>query len=296
MSPILINTKVLKEEEIVSLKDEVLEIISEIDRRPKLVIVKATDDKACEAYIKNKVRFGEEVGIEVEVVEIPYGTSEQDVLIEIMALVSDENVDSVILQLPVYKYLDKDYLISAIPPEKDGDCFSIENLGRVLQGNGDILPCTPAGVLDILDNHLVKLEGSRVTIIGRSTHVGMSLGLLLTQKGAVTRITHSKSPSLEEDIRGADIVISCVGKKNLILPEWMKKGSVLLGVGIVFEDGKQYTDYDVDRMLSESKCSLVGDRVNCTGVTTVMNLIKNTIKLCKKNNSIIKKESNEENR
>ena len=295
MTPILINAKALKEEEIVSLKDEVFEIISEIGRRPKLVIVKATDDKACEAYIRNKVRFGEEVGIEVEVVEIPYGTPELEVAVELMAIVSDEDVDSVILQLPVYKYLDKDYLISTILPEKDGDCFSVENLGRVLQGDGDILPCTPAGVIDILDHHSVKLEGSRVTIIGRSTHVGMSLGVLLTQRGAVTRVTHSKSPSLEEDIRDADIVVSCVGKLDLVKPEWMKKGSVILGVGINFVDGKQYTDYDVDDMIMFSDCSLVGDRVNCTGTATVMNLIKNTIKLCKKNNNI-GENNDEENR
>ena len=295
MSAILINAKALKEEEIVSLKDEVFEIISEIGRRPKLVIVKATDDKACEAYIRNKVRFGEEVGIEVEVVEIPYGTPELEVAVELMAIVSDEDVDSVILQLPVYKYLDKDYLISTILPEKDGDCFSVENLGRVLQGDGDILPCTPAGVIDILDHHSVKLEGSRVTIIGRSTHVGMSLGVLLTQRGAITRVTHSKSPSLEEDIRGADIVVSCVGKLDLVKAEWMKKGSVILGVGINFVDGKQYTDYDVNDMLIYSDCSLVGDRVNCTGTATVMNLIKNTIKLCKKNNDI-GENNDEENR
>ena len=295
MTPILINAKALKEEEIVSLKDEVYEIISEIGRKPKLVIVKATDDKACEAYIRNKVRFGEEVGIEVEVVEIPYGTPELEVAVELMAIVSDESVDSVILQLPVYKYLDKDYLMSTILPEKDGDCFSVENLGRVLQGDGDILPCTPAGVIDILDHHSVKLEGSRVTIIGRSTHVGMSLGVLLTQRGAITRVTHSKSPSLEEDIRGADIVVSCVGKLDLVKAEWMKKGSVILGVGINFVDGKQHTDYDVNDMLIYSDCSLVGDRVNCTGTATVMNLIKNTIKLCKKNNNV-GEYKNEENR
>lgn len=295
MLPILINARALKEQEIVSMTEEVTKIESKIGRKPKLVIVKATDDKACEAYIRNKIRFGEEVGIDVEVVEIPYGTSEQEVAGEIMEVVTDKDVDSVILQLPIYEYLDKDFLISLILPHKDGDCFSVENLGKVLQGNADVLPCTPAGVIDILKHHSVKIEGARVTIVGRSTHVGMSLGVLLTQMGAVTRITHSKSPSLEEDVVDADIVISCVGKQDLIKPWWMKKGSVILGVGIDFVDGKQYTDYSIEDMLAYSECSLVGDRIACTGTATVMNLIKNTIKLCKKRYGIGESD-NEENR
>lgn len=286
MLPILINAKALKENEIVSLQNEVTEIIDKIGRRPKLVIVKATDDKACEAYIRNKVKFSIEVGMNVEVVEVSSETSNQEVSNMLRSIVEDDNVDSVILQLPIYKHLDKDSLMSIIPSEKDADCFSIENLGRVLQGKGDILPCTPAGVIDILKHHSVEIEGARATIIGRSTHVGMSLGVLLTQMGAVTRITHSKSPSLYEDVKDADIVISCVGKKDLIKPSWMKKRSVLLGVGIDFIEGKQYTDYDIDKMITDSDCSLVGDRINCTGTATVINLIKNTIKLCKKNNNI----------
>lgn len=286
MSAILINAKGLKEENIVTLKEEVEFIKEEIKRVPKLVIFKATDDKSCEAYIRNKKKFGEEVGIEVEVIEFPYGTSEMDIGAEIIDTITEETVDSVILQLPIYDYLDKEILTSLILQHKDGDCFSKENLGKVIQGKGEILPCTPQGVIDILKYHSVKIEGSRVTVVGRSTHVGMSLGVLLTQMGAVTTITHSKSPSLEEDVRNADIVISCVGKRNLIKPEWMKKGSVILGVGIVVDDGKQYTDYEVEDMLNKSECSLVGDRINCTGLATVMSLIKNTINLCKLNHDM----------
>lgn len=286
MSAILINAKGLKEENIVTLREEVELIKKKIKRVPKLVIFKATDDKGCEAYIRNKKKFGEEVGIEVEVIDFPYGTSEMDIGAEIIDTITEETVDSVILQLPIYDYLDKEILTSLILQHKDGDCFSKENLGKVIQGKGEILPCTPQGVIDILKYHSVKIEGSRVTVVGRSTHVGMSLGVLLTQMGAVTTITHSKSPSLEEDVRNADIVISCVGKRNLIKPEWMKKGSVILGVGIVVEDGKQYTDYDVEDMLNKSECSLVGDRLNCTGLATVMSLIKNTINLCKINHNM----------
>lgn len=280
MSPILINAKGMKEEMIQSLKDEVVEIKEAIGRAPILGIVKATDDLACKAYVRNKCKFGEEVGVDVEVIEIPYGTPIDELQRTLRKL--SQEVDAVILQDPVYGYLDdKEYLLKAISPSRDGDCFRHVNLGKLLQGYPVVSPCTPQGVIDLLNYHSVDVEGKRVTVVGRSTTVGLSLSVMLTQMGAVVTTTHSKTPSLEEDVRGADIVVSCVGKMDLIQPEWMKKGSVLLGVGITFKDGKQYTDYDVDRMILESQCSLVGDRVNTTGTATVLNLIKNTIKLCK---------------
>lgn len=283
MKPILINAKAMIEEDIVSLKEDVVQIREKIGRVPKLVIVKATDDKACQAYVRNKQRLGRDrVGIDVELIEIPYGTPIDEVREILSNLSFDEEVDAVILQEPVYNYLnDKEFLLQGISPYCDADCFRVENLGLLLNNTPSVTPCTPQGVIDILKYHRVEIEGKRVTVVGRSTNVGLSLSVMLTQMGAVVTETHSKTDSLEQDVKNADIVVSCVGKQNLIQPKWMKKGSVLLGVGISFVDGKQYTDYDVDRMLEESNCSLVGDRVNTTGSATVLSLIKNTIKMCK---------------
>lgn len=287
MLPIVINAKTMKEDVIQTLAQEVVTIGKSIGRKPKLVIVKATDDKTCEAYIRNKVKSGAEVGVEVEVIDVSYGTAQDEMEQMMKELSEDSEVDSIILQLPIFNYLDSEALIELVPETKDADCFSIGNLGRVLQGDSNgVTPCTPQGVLDILNYHKVKIEGSRVTVIGRSTHVGLSLSAMLTQLGAVVTVTHSKTPDLKEDMVNADIIISCVGKLDLIQSDWMKKGSVLLGVGINFIDGKQYTDYNVDKMVNESSCSLVGDRVNCTGTATVLNLIKNTVKLCKRRNEI----------
>lgn len=282
MSPILINAKVLKEEDIVSIREEASIIEKELGRKPKLVIIKATDDLACQAYVRNKVMIGREVGIEVEVINIPYGTDIEDFEYKVDCITLEGTTDAVIIQEPVYPYLyDKKKIERLIHTFKDGDCFKNTNLGKVLNGNPIVSPCTPQGVIDILNHHLVKVEGKRVTVVGRSTNVGLSLSIMLTQMGAIVTTTHSKTPSLEEDVRNADIVISCVGKRNLIQPEWMKKDSVIIGVGIDFVDGKQYTDYNVNEMLTKSKCSLVGDRVNCTGTATVLNLMKNTVKLCR---------------
>lgn len=281
--PVVINAKEMKAEEVVTLQNEVKIIKEKIGRVPKLVIVKATDDLACQAYVRNKIRVGkEDVGIDVEVVEVPYGTPIDEVRQTLADLSFDELVDAIIMQEPVYNYLnDKEFLLQGISPYCDGDCFRLENLGKLINGSPYVTPCTPQGVIDILKYHKVEIQGKRVTVIGRSVYVGLSLSVMLTQMGAVVTTTHSKTPSLEEDIRNADIVISCVGRENLIQPEWMKRGSVLLGVGITFRDGKQYTDYDVDAMREKSHCLLIGDRVNTTGTATVLNLIKNTIKMCK---------------
>lgn len=286
MKGIVIDAKSLREKEIENLKKEVDKLRETIYRRPKLVIVKATNDLACEAYIRNKVRFGLTVGLEVEVLEFSKECTQEEVKKDLEKLARDKKVDGIILQLPIYNHLDKETLISIIPSSKDADCFSVENLGKIFQGNADILPCTPSGVIDILEHHLVEIEGKNITIIGRGIHTSLTLATILTQKGGIVTVTHSKSKDLEKDISNADIIISCVGKKNLIKPHWIKKNSVILGVGIIFEEGKQYTDYDVKEMIKYSNCSLVGDRVNCTGVATVINLIKNTIKLCKINNKM----------
>lgn len=281
--PMIINAKEMKAEEVITLQNEVKIIKEKIGRVPKLVIVKATDDLACQAYVRNKKRLGEEVGLDVEVVEVLYGTSIDEVRQTLSDLSFDENVDAIIMQEPVYSYLnDREFLLQGISPYCDGDCFREENLGKLLNGNPHVTPCTPQGVIDILNYHGVSIEGKRITVIGRSVNVGLSLSLMLTQLGGVVTVTHSKTPDLQTDVKNADIVVSCVGRENLIQPEWMKRGAVLLGVGISFRDGKQYTDYDVEAMKNESKCLLIGDRVNTTGTATVLNLIKNTVKMCKK--------------
>lgn len=281
MTPIVINAKNFKKEEIELMKKEVEEIKEIKNRPPKLTIIKATNDKACECYIRNKIKIGQETGIEVEVLEFPKEVSKNEFETSIRKVGQDPFVDSIIVQEPIYEHLNGINISSLIPSSKDGDGFSIRNLGAMLSNSAVALPCTPIGVINLLKNHCVEIEGSKVTVIGRSVNVGLSLSIILTQLGAVVTTTHSKSKDLEQDIQNADIVISCVGKRNLIKPEWMKKGSILLGVGIIYENGKQYTDYEVEEMVSKSECSLVGDRVNCTGTATVLSLMRNTIKLAK---------------
>lgn len=276
MNTILINSKVLKENKVAELK----QCVDSMDRKPKLVIISASDDKASENYIRNKVKIGAEIGIDVEVLKEERTITTGELAWTINELNMDNNVDAIILQLPVYRHLDSESLIQSIHPSKDADCFSSKLLGELLQGTGNIKPCTPQGVLNLLEQHKVEIVGKDVVVIGRSTHVGLSLSILLTQKGATVTTCHSKTVNLKDKISNADIVISCVGSMELINPTWMKANSVLIGVGIsVDENFKQQTDYNVDAMLEFSKCSMVGDRLNTTGTATVLALMENVVKL-----------------
>ena len=278
MKPILINAKNFKETKVMELKDK----ISKLDKKPQLVILSASDDKASENYIRNKMKIGAEVGITVLVVKADERVTTEDMLETIHKLNQDPNTDAIILQLPIYKHLDKEALIKAISPCKDADCFSSVKLGDVIQGKALVNPCTPNGVINLLDYHAVDVAGKDVVVIGRSVHVGLSLSVMLIQRGATVTTCNSKTKDLSEKIKQADIVISCVGSMGLIDPRWMKKDSVLIGVGItVDENYKQQTDYDVNSMLEFSECSMVGDRVNTTGTATVLALIENVVMLCK---------------
>ena len=278
MKPILINAKNFKETKVMELKDK----ISKLDIKPQLVILSASDDKASENYIRNKMKIGAEVGITVLVVKADERVTTEDMLETIHKLNQDPNTDAIILQLPIYKHLDKEALIKAISPCKDADCFSSVKLGDVIQGKALVNPCTPNGVINLLDYHAVDVAGKDVVVIGRSVHVGLSLSVMLIQRGATVTTCNSKTKDLSEKIKQADIVISCVGSMGLIDPRWMKKDSVLIGVGItVDENYKQQTDYDVNSMLGFSECSMVGDRVNTTGTATVLSLMENVVELAR---------------
>lgn len=280
MKTLIIDAKAIKEKEIVRLSEEVNYIKETIEREPHLVIINASDDKGSKFYIKNKIAIGKEMGIKVTLKEFDESVTQLDLEQLLFHLNQDEEVDAIILQLPIYDHLDSKSLIELIHPSKDADCFSKEKLGEMIQGNRNILPCTPKGVIKLLDEHMVEIEGKDVVVIGRSTHVGQSLGLLLTQMGATVNICHSKTRDLKANTINADIVISCVGNQ-IITSDMLKEDSVLIGVGIVIKDGKQHTDYDIDEIKNSGKCSLCSNRINSTGTMTVLSLCENTINLCK---------------
>lgn len=283
MKTLTIDAKAIREKEMTRLQEEVKQIQSGIGRVPKLVILNASDDLGSKHYIKNKIKTGEEIGIEVEVISFDSTITQRDIERTVFDLNQNADIDGLIVQLPLYNHLDPKPIIEYISPEIDADCFTSYRLGEMMQGNANILPCTPAGVIKLLDEHMVQIEGKNIVVIGRSTHVGLSLSSLLTQRGATVTTCHSKTKDLPLRLVDADIVVSCVGKQ-IIKPYMLKPGSVLIGVGIVVKEGKQHTDYDVDEIVDSGICSLVSNRINSCGTMTVASLIDNTIKLCKEKN------------
>ena len=249
-------------------------------RKPKVVILVASDDKASEVYVKNKVKMGEKCGVEVEVIKFGLFVNNLELEHEIKELNDNTNVDGVILQLPVYEHLDSDYLIDQICPYKDVD--GLTSYSKALHENDKLkkLPCTPLGVMNLLTLEGVTISGKNVVVIGKGLTAGAPMATLFRNKDATVTICHAKTSraDLEFYVRHADIVISCVGKPNIVDAEWLKEGSVIIGVGFTYdENGKQQLDFDVDKVVELGKAKLVSQRTNCTGKATVISLMYNTV-------------------
>ena len=273
------------EENIVSLIDEVKIIKEKIGRKPKFVIVNASDNEANSRYIKGKIKEGEKAGLDVEVIKFERNCTNNDVL-SIINL-CNRSKTPVILQLPTFEHLDSKKLIDEIKHNVDADGFSREWIGEVNLGNDKLVaPATPKGVINILEYHKVELEGKNVLVIGKSNHVGKPLCSMLMNRGATVINANSKTKDLTSLVKISDVIISCVGKPNLINPKDVKEDSVLIGVGFTYIDRKQVLDFDVDQIVRMNKARLVSNRINCTGKATINSLISNVVYLYKLNYEI----------
>ena len=273
------------EENIVSLIDEVKIIKEKIGRKPKFVIINASDNEANSRYIKGKIKEGEKAGLDIVVIKLERNCTEKDVL-NVINICNNTNTP-VILQLPTFEHLDSNKLINEIKHNVDADGFSREWIGEVNLGNDKLVaPATPKGVINILEYHKVELEGKNVLVIGKSNHVGKPLCSMLMNRGATVINANSKTKDLSSLVKISDVIISCVGKPNLINPEDVKEDSVLIGVGFTYIDRKQVLDFDVDQIVRMNKARLVSNRINCTGKATINSLISNVVYLYKLNYEI----------
>ena len=273
------------EENIVSLIDEVKIIKEKIGRKPKFVIINASDNEANSRYIKGKIKEGEKAGLDIVVIKLERNCTEKDVL-NVINICNNTNTP-VILQLPTFEHLDSKKLIDEIKYNVDADGFSREWIGEVNLGNDKLVaPATPKGVINILEYHKVELEGKNVLVIGKSNHVGKPLCSMLMNRGATVINANSKTNDLSSLVKISDVIISCVGKPNLINPKDVKEDSVLIGVGFTYIDRKQVLDFDVDQIVRMNKARLVSNRINCTGKATINSLISNVVYLYKLNYEI----------
>ena len=217
-------------------------------RMPKVVILMASDDKPSERYVSNKIKMAEKFNIEAELVKFNENVTNKDLEEIINELNNDESVDGVILQLPVYKHLDAKHLINQICPYKDVDGLTFINAGRLVQGMPSLVPCTPKGIIDLLDEYKIKLEGSQVVVIGRSVLVGKPMANLLTNRNASVTICHSKTKDIKLYTKNADIIIVAVGKQGFLKEDMVKDGAVVIDVGINRINGKLQGDVNYENV------------------------------------------------
>lgn len=215
--------------------------------RPGLAVILAGDDAASRVYVRNKVLASEQTGVRSELCEFPSSVAESELLDRVAALNADAAVHGILVQLPLPKQVDAARILQAVSPAKDVDGFHAANLGALLAGNPAVVPCTPAGVMRLLEHAGVPLAGRQAVVIGRSSIVGKPLALLLLQRDATVTICHSKTKNIESMTRQADILVAAVGSAKLVGRAMVKPGACVIDVGVNrLADGSLAGDVDFD--------------------------------------------------
>ena len=272
----IIDGKKIAETILENLKSQV-ENLKKSGVFPSLAVILVGGDPASKTYVKNKKTACEKIGISEKEFIFPENTAEKEITELIEKLNGDKTVSGILVQLPLPPHLDSKRIIEKIDPLKDVDAFTKINKGELMGGNAKLLPCTPAGILELFSHEKINLEGKSCAVIGRSDIVGKPIALLLLQNNATVTICHSKTKNLKEICKNADIIVSAVGKPKLISREMVKKGVVIIDVGINRdENGKLCGDVDYNEV--ESVCSYITPVPGGVGPMTVAMLIKNTVK------------------
>jgi len=245
------------------IEDEVAGDITRLGFSPGLVAVRVGNDPASEIYVRNKAKKARELGLQGTELVFAESLSERELLDEVARLNADNNVDGILVQLPLPKHIDARKVIDAIDPAKDVDGFHPANVGRLHQGRDTLVPCTPAGVMRLIDSTGAKIEGAHAVVIGRSDIVGKPMGALLLQKNATVTIAHSRTRDLGAITRQADILVAAVGKPILVSGEMIKPGAVVIDVGMNRVDASFASriahDEEKSRLLAKNGTVLLGD-------------------------------------
>jgi methylenetetrahydrofolate dehydrogenase (NADP+)/methenyltetrahydrofolate cyclohydrolase len=245
--------------------------------RPCLVVIQVGDDPASSVYVRNKVKACEEAGIVSEHRRLPADSREQDLLQNIDALNQNPQVHGILVQLPLPKHLDAAKLIDRIDPNKDVDGFHPINSGALFSGQPRLVPCTPAGVMVLLEHTKVALRGAEAVIVGASNIVGKPQAMLLLAAGATVTLCNSKTKDLQAHCQRADILVAALGKPGFIRAEMVKPGAVVIDVGINrLESGKLSGDVDFEG--ASAKASWITPVPGGVGPMTIAMLLANTLK------------------
>ena len=279
----LINGKEIAAQVKADIAKEV-EKLAEFGVTPGLAVIIVGDDPASKIYVNNKKKACEEVGFYSEVFELPAKTSQKELLELIDSLNKRFDIDGILVQLPLPKHLNEKAIVGAISPKKDVDAFSPFNVGRIMIGEYRFLPCTPAGVMELIRSTGIEVSGKNCVVIGRSNIVGKPMAMLLLHENGTVTICHSKTENLTEICSKADILVAAVGKPKFVTADMVKEGAVVIDVGMNRdEDGKLCGDVDFDNV--EPKASFITPVPGGVGPMTIAMLMKNTLTAAKINAS-----------
>lgn len=214
---------------------------------PKLSVILVGNDGASQSYVNAKKKAAEKIGMVSEIIHLDVNTSEEDVLNELKKLNNDDSVSGILVQVPLPKQVSESKVLETIDPSKDVDGFNPINIGKLYTGEETFIPCTPLGIMEILKHANINLEGKNVAVIGRSHIVGQPVSKLLTDQDATVTLLHSKSTNTKEVLKNSDIIISAVGKINLVTKDLVKPGAIIVDVGNTpDENGKLKGDVDYE--------------------------------------------------
>lgn len=252
---------------------------------PGLAVIIVGDDSASQVYVRNKEKACEEVGFYSEKFALPTSTTQEELNALVKELNERKDINGILCQLPLPSHLDDKEVINMINPIKDVDAFHPVNVGAIMIGDYNFLPCTPAGIMELIHSAGVDVSGKKAVVMGRSNIVGKPMAMLLLHENATVEITHSKTQNLKEITSSADILVAAIGKPKFVTADMVKEGAVVIDVGMDRdENGKLCGDVDFDSVAP--KCSYITPVPGGVGPMTISMLMQNTLTAAKLQNNI----------
>ncbi len=262
------------------MRAQIREEVAKLSRKPTLAVILVGEDPASQVYVRNKEKDCVECGILSQGYRLPAETSEQQLLDLIDVLNGNEAVDGILVQLPLPGHISKEKVIRAIRPDKDVDAFHPFNVGKIVTGEEGFLPCTPAGVMELLAEYQIEIEGKECVVLGRSNIVGKPMALLLLRENGTVTVCHSKTRDLKETVRRADLLVSAVGKYGIVTGDMVKEGAVVIDVAMNRNaEGKLCGDCVYEEVAE--KASYITPVPGGVGPMTRLILMKNTLTAAK---------------
>jgi len=263
-----------------AIKDELKEKVAEYKNKGidiTLAVVKVGNDPASAVYVRNKEKACEYVGINSRTLALPEETTQEELLNIVRELNEDDTVNGILVQLPLSKHIDESEILLAINSTKDVDGFHPVNVGKMVIGEDTFLPCTPAGIIEMLKRSDIDIEGKECVVIGRSNIVGKPMSLLMLKENATVTIAHSRTKDLKEVTKRADILVAAIGKPKFVTADYVKEGAVVIDVGMDRdENGKLCGDVDFESV--EPKVSAITPVPGGVGPMTVTMLLVNCLR------------------